>query len=146
VAETSTTIGVLDASVAVKLVVDEIGTRESVAAFERPVRWMAPQLLAVEVASALRQKVVGKGLAAIDAEAALTAILDAVADGVIDLADDERLVAAALNLALTIEHKVPDCLYLALAEREGGVIASADRKLISAARKRGIETVAIPPA
>ena len=54
--------------------------------------------------------------------------------------------SVVVNLALTIEHKVPDCLYLALAEREGAFIASADRKLLGAAKKRGIDIVTIPPA
>ena len=81
-----------------------------------------------------------------NATAALSACLDAVADGVIGLADDEALVSAALNLALTLTHKVPDCLYLALAEREGAVLVSADRKLISLARRRGIEVAEIPSA
>ena len=138
--------GVLDASVAIKIVVPEVGTPESLAAFERPLRWLAPRLMTVEVASALRQKVAGQALSAVDAAAALAATLDAVADGVIDLADDEALVAAALSLALTLEHKVPDCLYLALAEREGALLASADRKLVSLAGRRGVEGIAIPPA
>ena len=138
--------GVLDASVAIKIVVPEVGTHESLAAFERPLRWLAPRLMTVEVASALRQKVAGQALSAVDAAAALAATLDAVADGVIDLADDEALVAAALSLALTLEHKVPDCLYLALAEREGALLVSADRKLVSLARRRGVEAIAIPPA
>ncbi len=134
----------LDASVVVKLVVMEAGTAESLVAFERPIRWLAPRLMTVEVASALRQKVAGQVLSAVDASAALAAMLDAVADGVIELADDEALVSGALNLALSLEHKVPDCLYLALAEREGALLVSADRKLLALARRRGIDVVVIP--
>lgn len=145
-ADPAAAVGVLDASVVVKVVVPETGTAESLAAFERPVRWLAPRLMAVEVASALRQKVAGRTLSSVDAAAALAATLDAVTDGVIGLADDEALVAAALNLALTLDHRVPDCLYLALAEREGALLVSADRKLLSLARRRGVEVVAIPSA
>lgn len=143
-AETPPASGVLDASVVVKLVVMEAGTAESLVAFERPIRWLAPRLMTVEVASALRQKVAGQVLSAVDASAALAAMLDAVADGVIELADDEALVSGALNLALSLEHKVPDCLYLALAEREGALLVSADRKLLALARRRGIDVVVIP--
>ena len=64
----------------------------------------------------------------------------------INLADDEVLVRAALNLALGLKHKVPDCLYLALAEREGALLVSADRKLLALARGRGVEVIAIPSA
>lgn len=131
---------------AVKIVVPEAGTTESLAAFDRPMRWVAPRLLVVEVASALRQKVTGQALTVVDASAALAATLDAIADGVVHLADDEDLVAAALNLAIALEHKLPDCLYLALAEREGAVLVSADRKLLSLARRRGIEVERIPSA
>jgi predicted nucleic acid-binding protein len=144
VADGPVVAGVLDASVVVKIVVPEAGTAESVAAFERPVRWLAPRLLAVEVASALRQKAASGMLSSVDAITALSAALDAVTDGVIGLADDETLANAALNLAITLEHKVPDCLYLALAEREGALLVSADRKLLTAARIRGIDVVAIP--
>ena len=126
------TVGVLDASVAVKIVVPEAGTADSLAAFDRPVRWVAPRLLVVEVASALRRKVSGHALLPVDAAAALAALLDAVADGVIDLADDESFVTAALNLAL--------------AEREGAFLVSADRKLTALARRRHIEVVEIPTA
>lgn len=137
-------VGVLDASVAVKIVVPEAGTAESLAAFDRPMRWVAPRLMVVEVASALRQKVAGQALTVVDASEALAATLDAIADGVVHLAEDEDLVAAALNLAIALEHKLPDCLYLALAEREGAVLVSADRKLLSLARRRGIEVERIP--
>lgn len=139
-------IGVLDASVVVKVVVPEAGTAECLAAMEQPLRWVAPRLMVVEVASALRQKAAGHALSSVDAAAALAAMLDAVADGVIGLADDEALVQAALNLALALDHKVPDCLYLALAEREGALLISADRQLVSMARRRGIDVVEIPSA
>lgn len=145
-ADTPATAGVIDASVAVKLVVPEEGTAESVALVEQRIRWVAPRLLVTEVASALRRKAAGGELSPIQATGALAALLDAVSDDVIRLADDESLVQAALTLALTIEHKVPDCLYLALAEREGAVLASADRKLLAAARTRGIEVAEVPSA
>ena len=141
-----TALGVLDASVVVKLVVPEVGTAESLAVLERSVRWVAPRLLVTEVASALRQKVAGEELSSLHASDALAAVLDAIADGVLGLADDEALVQAALNLALSLKHKVPDCLYLALAEREGATLVSADRKLLALARGRGVDVVAVPSA
>lgn len=146
VADTDTAVGVLDASVAVKLVVPEVGTAESLAALDRPFRWVAPRLLVTEVASALRQKTVGDELSPIHAAGALAATLDAIADGVVRLADDEALVQAALNLALTLKHKVPDCLYLALAEREGATLLSADRTLLALARRRGVDVIEVPSA
>jgi predicted nucleic acid-binding protein len=105
-----------------------------------------PALLVTEVASALRQKAAGKELSPIHAADALAATLDAIADGVVRLADDEALVQAALNLALALKHKVPDCLYLALAEREGATLLSADRKLLALARRRGVDVIEVPSA
>lgn len=52
----------------------------------------------------------------------------------------------ALNLALSLRHKLHDYLYLALAEREGALLASADRKLLTLARRRGVDVAAIPSA
>jgi predicted nucleic acid-binding protein len=139
-------VGVLDASVAMKVVVAEVGTAESLDLLARPVRWMAPRLMIVEVASALRRKVAGGQLSHLDASAALAVTLDAVADGVVRLADDEDLAQAALSLAVSLDHKVPDCLYLALAEREGAFLASADRKLLALARQRGVDVANVPSA
>lgn len=143
VAETAA-LGVLDASVAVKLVVNEPGTAESVGLIDQPIRWLAPRLLVTEVASTLRRKAEGGALSTLHATSALAAILDAVDDGVIRLAQDEELAPAALALALTLGHKVPDCVYLALAEREGAVLASADRKLVAMARARGVLVAEVP--
>ncbi len=137
-------VGVIDASVAVKLVVNEPGTPESVNLIERSVRWLAPRLLVTEVASALRRKAEGGDLTPIHATSALAALLDAVDDGIIQLAQDEALAPAALALALTLGHRVPDCVYLALAEREGAVLASADRKLLAAAKSRGVVVAEVP--
>jgi predicted nucleic acid-binding protein len=51
---------------------------------------------------------------------------------------DDRVVAQALRLALSLGHKVPDCLYLALAEREGASLATADARLARLAASRGV--------
>jgi predicted nucleic acid-binding protein len=137
-------VGVLDASVAIKIVVPEAGTAESLGLLERPVHWLAPRLMIIEVASALRRMVEGGQLSVLDATSALAVTLDAIEDGVVVLADDEALAQAALTLALSLKHKVPDCLYLALAEREGAFLASADRKLLALARERGVGVARVP--
>jgi predicted nucleic acid-binding protein len=139
-------VGVLDASIAVKVVVPETGTAECLVLLGSAVHWIAPRLMVVEVASALRRKVAGGQLSVVDAVAALSVTLDAIDDGVIVLAADETVAPAALNLALTLGHKVPDCLYLALAEREGAFLASADRRLLALARGRGIAVAVVPAA
>lgn len=137
---------VLDASVAVRWVTVETGTEEAVALLSRPVAWLAPRLLLVEAAAALRRKTAGGALRFEIAAEALSALIDAVRDGIVALADDETIVASALTLAASLNHKVPDCVYLALAEREGAGLATADRGLAALAESRGIPVFRVPSA
>jgi predicted nucleic acid-binding protein len=139
-------LAVVDSSVAVRWVIPERGSDEAAALLEQPIAWVAPRVLVTEVASALRRKVSGGEIAGHVASHALGAIIDAIDDGVIRLADDECVVASALTLAITLDRKLPDCLYLALAEREGAAVATADRGLALMARARGVRVLAIPSA
>jgi predicted nucleic acid-binding protein len=140
------TAAVLDASVAVRWLVDEIGTAEASALLARPIAWFAPRLIVTEVAAALRRKVAGGIIRSEVAVQALDALLQAVDDGTILLAEDERIVAGALALALSTGQKVPDCLYLALAEREGVGLATADLRLGRLAKDRNIQVILLPSA
>ena len=97
-----------------------------------------------EAAAALRRKVAGRELSAAVAIQALGALVEAVADGTVRVTDDEEFVSSALALAVTLGHKVPDCLYLAVAEREGCELATADQRLEQLARQRGIATYLVP--
>ncbi len=135
---------VLDASIAVRWVVTEVGSDEASALLEGDAAWLAPRLLLTEVASALRRKAAEGAIEPAMASQALDALLQAVADDVIRLVEDERLVAQALLLALSLEHKVPDCLYLAIAEREGAALATADGRLARLAASRGIAVHRVP--
>ena len=144
-AESSQTV-VLDASVTVRWVVDEEGTPEAVALLETDFTWIAPRLMLTETASALRRKVSDQLIEPEIAIQALDTIIQAVQDGVIRLVDDERIVTAALMVAIEVRHKVPDCVYLALAERDGAAIATADDRLAKLARGRGIAVHQVPHA
>ena len=137
---------VLDASVAVRWIVQEEGSAEADGLLARDLAWIAPRLLLTEVASALRRKVVRGELPALAAAQSLDALLQAIDDGLVSLAEDEQLVSQALLLALSLEHKLPHCLYLALAEREGASIATADDRLARLARSRDITVLAVPHA
>lgn len=59
---------------------------------------------------------------------------------------DEAFVASAFTLALTLGHKLPDCLYLAIAERDGLSLGTAEMRLERLARQRGVLTYAVPSA
>jgi predicted nucleic acid-binding protein len=92
----------------------------------------------------MRRKVADGTVPAAVAGQSLDALLQAVGDGVIRLMDDERIIGQALLLAISLGHKVPDCLYLALAEREGSAIATADDRLARLARSRQVPVLAVP--
>ena len=137
---------VLDASVAVRWVISEEGSEEAAALLERDLSWVAPRLLVTEVASALRRKAAEGALDPAVAGHALDTLLQAVADGVLRLADDEAIIGHALLLALSLRRKVPDCVYLAVAERHGAGLATADSQLARMARSRGVQVLQIPHA
>lgn len=134
---------VVDASVAVRWVVSEEGSDDAVALLQQSFRWLAPRLLLTEVASALRRKVVEGELSTEVALEALDVLLTELGSS-IELAADETLMPLALTLALSLEHKLPDCVYLALAERTGADLVTADRRLDRIARERGIRATLVP--
>ncbi len=135
---------VLDASVAVRWLVPERGSDDAAALMERAITWVAPQLLVTEVASALRRKVVAKELRVEHAVQALAILGQAASDGIVQFVQDEDLVAPALMLALTLGHKVPDCIYLALAQRDGVALATADLTLSRLAESQGTPVLLVP--
>jgi predicted nucleic acid-binding protein len=58
---------------------------------------------------------------------------------VLDASSDRRPL-----LAVSLGHKVPECVYLALAEREGASIAMVDDRLARLARGRGVPVRLVP--
>jgi predicted nucleic acid-binding protein len=145
-AEPVLTAAVLDASVAVRWIVPERGSDEAAALLHQSILWVAPRLMLTEAASALRRKVAAGEVRTEVAVHALNALLEAIADGTVLLADDENFMPSALALALSLGHKLPDCLYLAVAERDGLALATADARLGRLARQRGIRTYVVPSA
>jgi predicted nucleic acid-binding protein len=137
---------ILDASVAVKWVVDEADSEAAAALLGDGLQWIAPRLMLVEAAATLRRKAASREIRTSSAAASLRTLLDATRSGAVRLAEDEQLVDVALILALELGHKVPDCVYLALAEREGGALCTADRTLADIARKRGVEVLGVGAA
>jgi predicted nucleic acid-binding protein len=51
----------------------------------------------------------------------------------------EDLLARALTLAITFHHPIYDCFYLALAEREGCALITADEGMVAVGRKAKIK-------
>jgi predicted nucleic acid-binding protein len=53
------------------------------------------------------------------------------------------LLKPALELSLELRHPIYDCLYLALAQRRGLPLVTADERLVSAVRRRRIPSLAV---
>ena len=120
---------VIDASVAVKWVIEEEGTKEALAL--RGLALTAPDLLIAECANILWKKVRRSELS--EREAAFAAGLLARAD--IDLVAMRPYLETAVTIALALDHPAYDCVYIALAEAEGLRFVTADTSLV---RKVGL--------
>ena len=114
---------IIDASIAVKWVVEEPGTKEALALRVCPLG--APELLVAECTNILWKKVRRHELTG--EEAGIAARLIERAD--IELHPMRPLVAAATEMAIALDHPAYDCLYLALAKARGLRFVTADRRL-----------------
>jgi predicted nucleic acid-binding protein len=123
---------VVDASVAVKWVLPELGSGLAVA-LRGLDGLIAPSLVIAEIGNALWKAVLRGDVDKPDASAALQ-IAVAHFERIVPT---DQLAARALELAVDLRHPIYDCLYLALAEREQVPIVSADARLLSAARRIG---------
>jgi predicted nucleic acid-binding protein len=118
---------VLDASVTVKWFASEPGSAAARSFVHSDEELVAPELTQVEVASALVKKAIRQQLSLEEAHEALILWFEAINDGDIVLLPDADDLAAASELALQLAHPLADCLYLALAERLGVALITADR-------------------
>ncbi|MGK9171493.1 type II toxin-antitoxin system VapC family toxin [Inquilinus limosus] len=119
---------VIDASVALKWVLDEPGQEAADALLDRDL--IAPSLWLIEAANALWRRSARGELTAAEADERLTELMQAPVAATPIEAD----IAATLALAAQLGHPVYDCLYLALAIREDTLVVTADARFHSAAR------------
>jgi predicted nucleic acid-binding protein len=127
---------VVDASVIVKWFIPEAGDIPAKALLAAGDELIAPELARVEVASALIRKGLRDEVAAADVASTLRAWFRAVAEGQIFLLPNSDDIEAAATLALELRHPLPDCLYLAVAERLGVALVTADRAFARRAARR----------
>jgi predicted nucleic acid-binding protein len=135
---------VVDASVAVKWVVDEEGSE---AAAELAIEDLeAPDLLYVEAANVLWTKAQRRELTEAEAAERLALLLEAP----LRLIPSKGLLERAQALAFELEHPVYDCVYLALALDRDTELVTADGRFVNAlsahARyKERVRLLAEPP-
>jgi predicted nucleic acid-binding protein len=127
---------VVDASVIVKWFIPEVGAHSAKALLATADELVAPELARVEVTSALTRRAIRQELGDADVEDTLRIWFRALADGQVFLLPNAGDLEAALKLALELQHSLPDCLYLAAAERLGVALITADRAFVRRANRR----------
>jgi predicted nucleic acid-binding protein len=123
---------VIDASIAVKWVVEESGTAAALSLLEKA-RLIAPELLVAECANILWKKVRGKQLS--HEEALLAARL--LQGAAMELLPIRPLLPAAAGIAIDLDHPAYDCVYIALAMERDCRFVTADERLVRMIRERG---------
>lgn len=121
---------VIDANVAIKWVLDEEGSEEAIHLLESTHELTGPSWMLVEVTNILWKRVQRGDLTAQEAQARLRALL-ALAPL---LQECTHLLSRAHDLGVTLGHPVYDLIYLALAERDGGILVTADERLLKAVK------------
>lgn len=121
---------VVDASVGAKLLLEEEGSAEAGAIFDgaagaRPRTLHVPDLFFAECANALRRAVQRRKMT--PAEAA--AEVDALAGLGVESTETRFLAAEALRIAVRARISVYDAVYVALSDRTGAPLVTADREL-----------------
>ena len=115
---------VIDASVAVKWVVAEDG-RQSALAVPDVAELIAPDFVLLESASVMWKKVRRGEMA----PGQMKSGLDFIREAIFDLVPLAELLERASQLALTFDHPVYDCLYVACAEARHADLLTADSRL-----------------
>ncbi len=133
---------VVDASVAAAWILEEAFSPAAMAQLGTGEALIAPELLVTEVGNAL-WKAWRRGEASADQLTGSEVVLDGAVTAWHPLLS---LMPHALALARRLNHPIYDCVYLALAQRDGLPLATADRRLARLAEAEGIEVRLIEPA
>ena len=121
---------VVDASVAVKWLTDEVDSDAAGALLDGRYELLVPAHFHSELANALVSKVRRRELTAEAAEIAAARIVTLP----LDVQEIAPLVPAAVSFAMALNLSVYDALYLALAVQQGCQCVTADRRLYASAR------------
>jgi len=124
---------VIDASVAVKWLVVEEGSTDARDLLHDGEELHVPRLLASEVANAVWRKV---RLGQVDRRTG-PQLVATIQDMPVRWHSDETLGADALRLAIALDRPVYDLVYLALAQRLGARLVTADQRFANALAATG---------
>ena len=130
---------VVDASVAVKWLVEEEGHLLALSFLEQNLSVVAPDLIFSEVANVLWKKLRRGEVTREQAERGCRA-LPRFIDGVVSGAS---LIEDALTFARRFDHPVYDCIYLACAQQQGTKLLTADRKFVAQLKNGGLDYLVV---
>jgi predicted nucleic acid-binding protein len=125
---------VLDASVAIKLYIAETDSDVALNAVASEGDFIGPDLLFVEVGQALLRHHRERRLSWLQLDVALVDLTRKVRSPVRDVV----LLRRAVSLAEVLFHGLHDCFYLALAERIGCDLLTADEVLVEKVRRSAL--------
>jgi predicted nucleic acid-binding protein len=120
---------VVDASVAVKWVLDEPGSEAATAL--RGEELIAPVLWLAEASNVIWRRVRIGEIAADEARVRLSELMNAPVASL----SMEPCLDRALQLATELDHPIYDCIYLALALRHDAYVVTADNRFATAASR-----------
>ena len=121
----------VDANVAIKWLVAEDHALAAVRVLEDASELHAPRVMAAEIANVLWQK---ERRGEIDTATARI-LANSIESLPLHWADDERVLGDAVRLASELDHPAYDCMYLALANRLGARLVSADARFVERVAK-----------
>jgi len=122
---------VVDATAAVKWFLGEPDSPRAVALLTSGDDLKAPMILRLEVASALTRAYRTKRMSRADTELALASAAQMLSSAAIELVETQIVQDRAEVISLDLSHPFLDCLYVALAEREGCELVTSDTTLLS---------------
>jgi predicted nucleic acid-binding protein len=123
---------VVDASVAVKWLVQEQHSEEAARLLDPDITLIAPELLFAEASNALWAMCRRGDISKSDFAEAISVLKAAPVAVPVSM---RQLAEMAGRLAIDLDHPVYDCVYLALAMREDCPVVTADRRFHEAVRK-----------
>lgn len=115
---------IIDTSVLFDLVVDGPKSAASAELISRQGMIMAPDLIETEIASALTRSVRRSYLTTEDARSSFELAQEIMPT----IQPTQPLIRRALEMSLYLRHSTPDCVFLALAERQNDRLATSDAR------------------
>jgi len=126
---------VVDASVAVKWLLPEQGEEEAITLLRNGERLIAPDLLHLEVVGSVLRHFREDRLTEAQVRDINAAWNGMLVTGAVVLQSNDEVFERAVAISITLRHPLKDCLYIALAERDGADLVTADKTLHQRGRK-----------